>query len=120
KLQDDLIRFSELFNRATSTSIFLINEIFSSTTLSDAIFLAKKILNKIIELDALCVCVTFIDELSTMSEKTISMVSNVDEDNPSHRTFKIKRRPADGLSYAISIAEKYHLTSPQIKERIKS
>ncbi len=119
KLQDDLIRFSEIFNQATTNSIFLINEIFSSTTLSDAIFLAKEILKKIIELDSFCVCVTFIDELSTMSEKTVSMVSNVDENNHAHRTFKIKRKVADGLSYAISIAEKYNLTYSQIKERIR-
>jgi hypothetical protein len=47
------------------------------------------------------------------------MVSNVDENNHAHRTFKIKRKVADGLSYAISIAEKYNLTYSQIKERIR-
>jgi DNA mismatch repair ATPase MutS len=120
KLQDDLIRFAEIFKNATSNSIFLINEIFSSTTLSDAVFLAKKIMEKISRLDALCVCVTFIDELSTLSEKTVSMVSNIEKDNPNHRTFKITRKPADGLSYALSIAEKYNLTSSQIKDRITS
>lgn len=120
KLQDDLIRFYEIFEEATSDSIFLINEIFTSTSLNDAIFLSKKILNKILDLDALCVCVTFIDELSTISEKTVSMVSKVDETNHDRRTFKIERQTADGLSYAISIAQKYDLTYDLIKDRMKS
>ena len=93
KLQDDLVRLYNILNQSTSN---------------------------IVRLDLLCVYVTFIDELASLSEQTVSMVSTVVPENPALRTYKLVRRPADGLAYAITIAEKYRLTYDCIRERIKS
>jgi len=119
KLEDDLIRIQEILRQATPNSIVILNEIFTSTTLQDAIFLGGKIMQRLVELDALCVWVTFVDEMACFGEKVVSVVSTVVLENPTQRTFKIVRKPADGLAYAMSIAEKYGLTDRRLKERLK-
>ncbi|HTX03581.1 MAG TPA: hypothetical protein VMD07_07855, partial [Candidatus Acidoferrales bacterium] len=118
KLEDDILRIHDILERATSDSVIILNEIFASTTVRDAGVLARRVLDRILDLDALCVCVTFIDELSTISKKTVSMVSLVDAANPDVRTYKLARRPADGLAYAVSLAEKYSLTYGQLRARL--
>jgi hypothetical protein len=118
KLEEELIRVHDALLLASGCSIFILNETFTSTTLGDALFLGREVLTQIIALDALCVCVTFVDELASLSTTTVSMVGTVDPDDPTTRTFKIVRRPADGLAYAAAIAEKYGLGYASLKRRL--
>jgi DNA mismatch repair protein MutS len=118
KLQDDLVRVHEILQRTTPRSLVILNEIFTSTTLQDEAFLSRKIMERLIERDLLSVWVTFVDELSRAGPQIVSMVSMVVPENPAQRTFKVVRRPADGLAYAMAIAEKYRLTYDSIGERL--
>jgi DNA mismatch repair ATPase MutS len=119
KLEDDLLRIHGILDRATPRSIIVLNEIFTSTTIKDETFLSERMMEKIIALGALCIWVTFVDELASFGPQVVSMVSAVVPENPAVRTFKILRRTADGLAYAMAIAQKYGLTYEAIRKRMQ-
>lgn len=120
RLHDDLMRIRRILDEATGDSVVVINEIFSSTTLKDAVFLGGRIMEEVTGRDTLAVLVTFLDELTAFNEKTVSMVAGVDPEDPSVRTFRVDRRAANGLAYALSVAEKHRVTYDWLVRRIAS
>lgn len=118
KLEEDLRRIQQVLQAATPRSIVVLNELFASTTLVDARFLGTTVLRRLISLDVLCVCVTFVDELASLGPSVVSMVSTVVPEDPSERTYRVVRAPADGLAYALAIAEKYQLTYEHLRRRL--
>jgi DNA mismatch repair protein MutS len=100
KFEDELYRIHEILEQATSSSVLIMNESFGSTTLRDAVLVGSEVVRQIIDLDALCVFVTFVDELSHLGPSTVSMMSTVVPEDPAVRTCKIVRKQADGLAYA--------------------
>jgi DNA mismatch repair ATPase MutS len=119
QLRDDLLRLRNLLDQATPRSLIIVNEVFASTTLSDAIVLGEHMMDKLVKLGAPVICVTFIDEMAQHGAETVSMVGVVNQEDPGARTYKIVRRPPDGRAYAESIAGKYKLTYAQLSGRLK-
>jgi hypothetical protein len=118
KLEDDLIRIGQILRAATPASIVILNETFASTTVHDARFLGTKLITKLIQLGALGVYVTFVDELASLGEQVVSMMSTIVPGNPTERTYQVIRKPADGLAYALAIAERHDVTYERLRERL--
>lgn len=118
RLKEELVRLKNIMKNITADSIVIINELFVTTTSHDAYMMGKKILEYFITVDCICLYVTHIHELVSVSEKITSLVAVVNLDRKTTRTYKIVRKPADGCAYANSIVEKYNLGYRQIKERI--
>ncbi len=117
KLQDELLRLHELLAAATDASVVVLNETFSSTTLEDARTLGRTFLDRLTALGARVVYVTFVEELATTGGSVVSMVAGVAEDDPPRRTFRIERRPPDGLAHAMALAERYGLSEDALRRR---
>ncbi|CDZ83435.1 hypothetical protein BN1086_01553 [Citrobacter koseri] len=77
-----------------------------------------EVIKKIVMLDALCVCVTFIDELTALDPSIVSLMSTVEHNNAALRTYKITRKPADGIAWSTTLVIKHGLTYEQIKKRL--
>ncbi|HLI58959.1 MAG TPA: hypothetical protein VKV21_04765 [Solirubrobacteraceae bacterium] len=120
KFEDELVRIRGILEAATDRSLLVMNESFGSTTLADGRLVGSEIVRRIIGLRSLCVFVTFIDELASLGPETVSMMSTVAPDDPSQRTFRIERRPADGRAYAAALARKYRLGYEELRTRIGS
>ena len=120
KFEDELVRIHAVLEQATGDSILVMNESFASTTLRDALFVGQRVLGQMTDAGLLGIYVTFVDELASLNEACVSMVATVVEDNPAERTYRLVRKPADGLAYAAAIAGKYGLTYRQLTERLAS
>lgn len=119
RLEDDLVRTQRALLAATADSVIVVNELFSSTTIRDARALGEKVLTKMADVGIRAVYVTFVEELASFGTPVVSMVGIADPANPAERSYRILRGPANGVAFALALAESYGLTSERLRERIE-
>ncbi len=119
KMEDDLLRIDAILRQTTPRTIVIMNEMFTSATLTDERLLGESILRRIDAIGCIGVCVTFIEELAEVGDSVVSFVAEVSTEDPTIRTYRIRKRHPDGRAYALSIAKKYRLTRRQIRGRLR-
>jgi hypothetical protein len=117
-LEEELVHIHDIIERASPRSVIVMNESFSSTTLRDAAVLGRAVFARLVDLGPLCAFVTFVDELATANEATVSMSATVHADDPVLRTYKVVRKPPEGRAYAAALAEHYGLTYGSVEEQV--
>jgi DNA mismatch repair protein MutS len=120
KLQEELARVRDVLERATPSSVVIMNEAFSSTSGEDAFALGRSVLERLLDLGACTVYVTFVDELASFDPRVASVMATVDPVDGVGRTFRLERRPADGKAHAVALARAHGLTYEQLKRRLSA
>jgi len=110
----------QLLDAATPRTVVVINEIFASTTMQDALILGRHMIDDLVSKGAPAIVVTFLEELSEYVPQTVSMVTTVSDDDKHRRTFRIIRKKPDGMAYAMQIAARHGLTYEQLERRLQA
>lgn len=125
RLGEESARLAEIFGKATSKSLLLLNESLATTNVTEGVYIATDVVKAMRYLGVRCIFNTHMHELGTNasamntqvqgSSKIESMVTGVEN---GERSFKVFINPPQGLSYAKDIAEKYGVTFEKIKSAI--
>lgn len=118
KLKDDLLRVHSIVERSDRGSLVILNELFASTTATDAFVLSQDTLDRLLAKGAVVVCVTFLWELAERSGATASWVGAVDPVDPRRRTYRIRRAPPEGRAHTEALAASYGLTAGSLASRL--
>ena len=109
-----------ILDNLTGHSLVVFNELFTSASTVDALSMSRDLMKRLIDGKAVCFVVTHTFELSYDSDRYVSLVATVVEDGSFRRTYRLIRKPADGIAYANSIVGKYKLDYEHIRSRLNS
>lgn len=118
KLKEELDRLAPLMHNLNMHNFVLINELFTTATTYDAHIMGTRVMKHFIDYNCQGIYVTHIHELAKEMEGVTSLVASVDEKDSHLRTYKMERRPPEGIGYASDIVEKYELDSDSLKRRL--
>lgn len=116
RLGEECVRFREIYDEATDSSLVLLNETFSTTSFEEGYYIAKDSVRALLKKEVRTIYNTHmhklgldIDEINSdkAGAKAVSMVMRTDA---GERSFKVELAPPEGSSFASDIAKKYGVT----------
>lgn len=115
RLKEELIKLKPILAAAGMGSLVLLNEMFSSTTAQDAQAMAARVLGGLTGGGARVLCVTHV--VGSVPDNMVSMAAQVVPDSR-ERLYTVVRAPAETHAHVEALMEAYHLTYPNVRERI--
>ena len=117
KLKEELLHIKDMLTYTSgSNNLFILNELFSSTTTSDAFDMSFKLVSQLTELKSTVICVTHVPSLAASCKDMLSLGTEIDNHENNRRTYRIIPKPPELTAYAADIAGKCCLTFHQITE----
>ena len=113
RFEQECITLSKILQKATSNSLVLVDEAFTSTSSSAAVPIAANFIAELCEIGAKCIFVTHYHQLCESEPKIAECGAHVDylhaTINGENRVYFIQKGKAEANSYAQGIAKKYGL-----------
>ena len=120
KLKEELLRIKEMLSYVNNRdNLYILNELFSSTTTLDAYDMNKLLIQRLISNNSSVICVTHIPSLAASCKEMLSLGTKTGTNEKNRRTFRIIPKAAEPTAYASDISNRYHLTYKQIKEELE-
>ena len=122
RLEAECKEIAEINRSITKNSLFLFDEALSSTSADEAEAISTEILKAYVEIGAKGIFTTHLHHLCTLAEGSeeepaLAMVGTLSAEivgDAHKRSFRIKPGTPYGKSFAVDIAQKYHLTKEEI------
>lgn len=117
-LAEELHRLRELFDAASGQTLVILNELFATTSVDDALQLSRLALRRLRAIGCRTLWVTFLDELVTCESDAVSLVGQLDPDDPTVPTFRFLPQPPTGRSQAAALAARHGLSAADLTGRL--
>ncbi len=108
RLEEEIINLQHCLRDAQPQALLLANEVFSSTSVDDAVTLGRLLIERCQQKQVRCIIVTFVEALAAPAPAVVSLVALSDE-TTLERSFRLERRPPQGRALALELAAQYGL-----------
>jgi hypothetical protein len=133
RLDEEAVRLAAIFAQATPHSLILLNEVLAGTSTVEALDLARDAVRGLHLLGARAIYVTHLHELALLADEVnaqtagdgvvASVVAAGDEDGAAtggpRRSYRMRRGPPRGRSYASEIAVEHGISFPQLEQLLQ-
>lgn len=117
-LAEELARLRIVLDEASGSALVILNELLSTTSVDDALQVAHLVLDRFADRGCRVLWVTFLDDLVTGTPGAVSLVGQVDPDDPTLPTFRFVAQPPAGQSHAAVLAGRFGLSAEDLARRL--